>query len=173
MYCNYFLLAFVQSSRLSTFKFYKLILTFYVVTSIFFLDYSLSFRSSMVSISTFIMFLFSIVPNIGVCILHVCVGVHMCTQPCGVQKSIMGLSWFLSTLVFIDLLHLCVCALSVCALCVCRCPQRPEELDPEDLELQVVVSCLMWVLALKLRSSEEHHPSPATAFSNRRQYFLC
>jgi hypothetical protein len=34
---------------------------------------------------------------------------------------------------------------------MCRCPQRPEE--NMDLELQVAVSCMMWVLVTNLGSS--------------------
>ena len=34
-----------------------------------------------------------------------------------------------------------------------RDPQRPEVLDPLEQELQAVVSCPMWVLEAKLKSS--------------------
>lgn len=43
-------------------------------------------------------------------------------------------------------MYVCLCV----STCVCRCPWEPEGvIRPLELELQVVVSCLTWVLGVE------------------------
>jgi hypothetical protein len=48
---------------------------------------------------------------------------------------------------------MCVSLGELCAPCVCSCLWRQRASDPLELELQAVVSCLMWVLETEPGSS--------------------
>lgn len=69
------------------------------------------------------------------------------------MKSYFVVSFFLKCIIF-NYVYICMC-MWVCALRCC-CLLRLEASIPLELELEKVVSCLMWVLGLTSSSLEEN-----------------
>lgn len=105
----------------------------------------------------FFFFLYACVYSACMCLWCMHVFVCMSLYMCGGWRMMVEVflnnspSYFWKVCLFFNDVLVCVCVWIWA--CEFRCPWRPEASDPLELELQTLVSCLLWVLGIELRSS--------------------